>query len=53
MNGDGLSGVGIRLFLGKGGVGKTTCASAMTSHVHAFDPYRFPIYWRSARSNVQ
>jgi len=28
MNGDGLSGVGIRLFLGKGGVGKTTCAAA-------------------------
>jgi arsenite-transporting ATPase len=28
MNNDGLSGVGIRVFLGKGGVGKTTCAAA-------------------------
>jgi arsenite-activated ATPase ArsA len=32
MNGDGLSGVGIRLFLGKGGVGKTTCAAATALH---------------------
>lgn len=32
MNGDGLSGVGIRVFLGKGGVGKTTCAAATALH---------------------
>ncbi len=32
MDGEGLSGVGIRLFLGKGGVGKTTCAAATALH---------------------
>ncbi len=32
MDGDSLSGVGIRLFLGKGGVGKTTCAAASALH---------------------
>ena len=31
-NGDGLSGGGIRLFLGKGGVGKTTCSAATALH---------------------
>jgi arsenite-transporting ATPase len=32
MNVDGQSGVGIRVFLGKGGVGKTTCAAATALH---------------------
>ena len=32
MNGDGSSDVGIRVFLGKGGVGKTTCAAATALH---------------------
>lgn len=32
MNGDALFGVGIRVFLGKGGVGKTTCAAATALH---------------------
>ena len=32
MNGSNLSGFGIRVFLGKGGVGKTTCAAATALH---------------------
>lgn len=32
MNGDVLSGAGVRVFLGKGGVGKTTCAAASALH---------------------
>jgi arsenite-transporting ATPase len=32
MDGDGFAGVGIRVFLGKGGVGKTTCAAATALH---------------------
>ena len=32
MNNNGVSGSGIRLFLGKGGVGKTTCAAAAALH---------------------
>ena len=35
MNSDGLSGSGIRVFLGKGGVGKTTCAAATALHFAA------------------
>jgi len=32
LNNNDLSGVGIRVFLGKGGVGKTTCAAATALH---------------------